>query len=218
MERKKDMNPFWTYTQFTETLEDASFSFVSIIDIAHSLSQTCRFLGHPPFFYSVAEHSLLVMKAMDLFKTEITPRLKLGALLHDAEECYVGDIIRPVRRWLKEQDSRNLSCSFDLSWFYHHFTKMIHKRFELSYTIPELRMITMADDFLLDVEGSKFFAETWISKEHQRTLIQSWKDLIKYYEPKKVEQLYLKEFEHVYKRYVAERKMAARTDQGSVSS
>ncbi len=66
---------------------------VNIEDIAWSLSQQCRFNGHTKFFYSVAEHSVLVAKRVE---TE-SPVIRLQALLHDAAEAYLGDIIQPVK-------------------------------------------------------------------------------------------------------------------------
>lgn len=68
---------------------------VEIKDIAHALSNMCRFNGHTKRFYSVAEHCVRVA---DLFRVEG----KFGypgllALLHDAAEAYLVDLPRPVK-------------------------------------------------------------------------------------------------------------------------
>jgi hypothetical protein len=63
---------------------------VFIEDIAHALSMICGFGGHCRRFYSVAEHSILISRAA-------APDHKLWALLHDASEAYIADIIRPLK-------------------------------------------------------------------------------------------------------------------------
>jgi hypothetical protein len=60
-------------------------------DIAHALSLICRYGGHCTRFYSVAEHCVLMSHA-------VSPPNALWALLHDATEAYVGDMIRPLKK------------------------------------------------------------------------------------------------------------------------
>ena len=66
---------------------------VHIADIAHNLSNTCRFHGSCRKHYSVAEHSLYV--AYLLRKESIITQLQ--ALLHDASEAYLPDLAPQVK-------------------------------------------------------------------------------------------------------------------------
>jgi hypothetical protein len=64
---------------------------VDIADIAHALSMDCRYGGHGRRFYSVAEHCVLMARA-------VSPKNRLLALMHDSPEGYLRDLIRPVKR------------------------------------------------------------------------------------------------------------------------
>lgn len=79
-----------TYTGRTISLIEPDQAEFHISDIAHALSQTCRFGGHTRQFYSVAQHSVLVSQI-------VAVEYRLQALLHDAAESYCGDMVSPLK-------------------------------------------------------------------------------------------------------------------------
>ena len=72
---------------------------VEIEDIAHGLAFLARWNGQTigNFAYSVAEHSLLVEQIFLRLAPSATPAHRLTALLHDAPEYVIGDMISPVK-------------------------------------------------------------------------------------------------------------------------
>lgn len=65
-------------------------------DIVHHLSNICRYTGACPGFYSVAQHSVMVMKYL---RKKYPNHLDLHrlALLHDAPEAYINDLASPMK-------------------------------------------------------------------------------------------------------------------------
>jgi hypothetical protein len=72
---------------------------IEIADIAHGLAFVARWNGQTrgDFAYSVAEHSLLVEVLFGRLWPNAKPAERLTALLHDAPEYVIGDMISPVK-------------------------------------------------------------------------------------------------------------------------
>ena len=89
------MIPDWvqTYTGKKFSFRKLDVDNIDIVDIAHALSNICRFNGHCKKFYSVAEHSIYISK-------NCFDDLKLWGLLDDAAEAYIGDVVRPIKKYM----------------------------------------------------------------------------------------------------------------------
>lgn len=72
---------------------------IEIEDIAHGLSFVARWNGQTKgdFAYSVAEHSILVTNIFKRMNPKEPSKWQLAALLHDAPEYVIGDMISPVK-------------------------------------------------------------------------------------------------------------------------
>ena len=102
---------------------------IEIEDIAHGLAFVARWNGQTrgDFAYSVAEHSLLVEAIFTRANPGIAPRWQLAALLHDAPEYVIGDMISPVKAAVgagyAEMDARLMAA--------------VHLRFGLPAELPK---------------------------------------------------------------------------------
>lgn len=84
--------PFWP-------LQPSSVG-LSIIDIAHALSNQCRYSGHVAWFYSTAQHCCLL--ADYCIAQGLSPLVALQLLMHDAAEAYLVDVPRPVKQFMPQ--------------------------------------------------------------------------------------------------------------------
>jgi hypothetical protein len=88
---------------------------VAIEDIAHGLAYQCRFNGQTCEFYSIAQHSLVVAHL-------VPEHLRFAALMHDAAEAYLGDMVKPLKVLLpqfaqiEEQVGDIIARTFDIDF------------------------------------------------------------------------------------------------------
>lgn len=85
--------PFHTYSGQLVDLVNPRSEQVFLIDIAVALSRINRFGGHSTQPYSVAQHSVDV-------STRVRSEVAMLALMHDASEAYVGDMVTPLKKLL----------------------------------------------------------------------------------------------------------------------
>ncbi|HEY8333498.1 MAG TPA: HD family hydrolase [Tardiphaga sp.] len=80
-------------------LLDPSPLDIEIADIAHGLARVARWNGqtHGPNIFSVAQHTLLVEAVLRQQTPRVDDRVRLAALLHDAPEYVIGDMISPFK-------------------------------------------------------------------------------------------------------------------------
>ncbi|MEL7082161.1 MAG: HD family hydrolase [Pseudomonadota bacterium] len=122
---------------------------IEIEDIAHGLAFVARWNGQTEgdYAYSVAEHSLLVETLFNRLAPSEPPKWRLAALLHDAPEYVIGDMISPVKAAVGpgygELDERLASA--------------IHLRFGLPARVPQTikRKIKKADKISAWMEATQ---------------------------------------------------------------
>ena len=80
-------------------LLDPSPLDIEIADIAHGLARVARWNGQTSgaHIFSVAQHTLLVEAVMREQTPRVDIRIRLAALLHDAPEYVIGDMISPFK-------------------------------------------------------------------------------------------------------------------------
>lgn len=156
---------------------------IDIRDIAHGLSQVCRFSGQCCHFYSVAQHSLNM--AIELHKRGCGPRLQLLGLLHDATEAYIGDMPSPLKQLMPT---------------YREIEKRLEKAIwtGLHITPPaqwEKDIIKRTDELLLRYEAQNLMVcrDSWNRKYIQGKILLSPKNF-DYTEPSIIESKFLNAF------------------------
>lgn len=142
---------------------------IHIEDIAHHLSNICRYTGACPRFYSVAQHSVHV--AQHLLNLGSSADLILAGLLHDSAEYVFNDIASPV----KHDPRMQWYCDSE-----HRAAELIFSVFGLA---PELLPQTKrADDAIFDREatswwGGKVTIVPWVPHHAERVFLEYFQDI-----------------------------------------
>lgn len=120
-------------------LLDPSPLDVEIEDIAHGLARVARWNGQTKgtHAFSVAQHCLLVERIAGELKPVLSREARLTALLHDASEYVVGDLISPFKA----------AVGLDYKDFELRLLSAIHVRFGLPAKTPAtvLALVKRAD-------------------------------------------------------------------------
>jgi 5'-deoxynucleotidase YfbR-like HD superfamily hydrolase len=140
-------------------LLDPSPMDIEIEDIAHGLARVARWNGQTTgeHGFSVAQHALVVEEIAAHIRPGLEPRWRLAALLHDAPEYVIGDMISPFKAAL----------GVDYRKFEDRLEAAIHVRFGLPAHTPPLvkKLIKQAD------RACAFFEATQLAGfEHAESL------------------------------------------------
>lgn len=109
-------------------LLDPSPIDIEIEDIAHGLARVARWNGQTigEYAFSVAQHSVIVEQIATFLNPKISEEEQLMALLHDAPEFVIGDMISPFKNAL----------GVDYRSFEEKLERAIHLRFGLPAKTP----------------------------------------------------------------------------------
>ena len=120
-------------------LLDPSPMDIEIEDIAHGLARVARWNGQTigKHGFSVAQHSIVVEDIVAHIQPGIDPKWRLAALLHDASEYVIGDMISPFKAAL----------GVSYKDFEERLEHAIHARFGLPAKVPVAikKLIKQAD-------------------------------------------------------------------------
>ena len=156
-------NLMQTFSGREYAFSDFSPSDVCIEDIAHGLSNICRFAGQTREFYSVAQHSVVV--------SLVTPKEDAcWGLLHDASEAYLGDVLWGIKN--------GYSCFDVYRDLERKFQGAVNRAFHLLGICPE--SVFEADRIALSAETRDLFDGGRIKvlcrhvREGEVSIIQPW--------------------------------------------
>jgi 5'-deoxynucleotidase YfbR-like HD superfamily hydrolase len=140
-------------------LIDPSPMDIEVEDIAHGLARVARWNGQTlgEHAFSVAQHSIVVEEIAAHLSPGLAPNWRLAALLHDAPEYVIGDMISPFKAVL----------GLDYRLFETRLEQAIHIRFGLPADVPEhIRALIKSAD-----RASAFFEATQLAGfEHGEAL------------------------------------------------
>lgn len=159
-------------TAFIRTYSGKKFHYVNIKpssidmeDVAHSLSNLCRFTGHTKFFYSVAQHSILVYKlAKKIYPKDY--QVHYLALMHECTEAFMNDLCSPIKYMdddtgLKYRKLEDRICD------------AVSDKYNLTKDPVAKAMVKHCDRIALDIEGHQL-VKGWELQYVSEDIIESF--------------------------------------------
>ena len=154
-------------------------SDVTIDDLASALSNVCRFSGHLPVFYSVAQHLVNTSKI-------VPPEFAFDALMHDTAEAFTNDIPTPLK-WtfpqFKEIESKieaGMSKKFGFVYPYAPEVKLA----DTQMLLIEKKYIKQDDKYWPDYQGYEYehlvdlvHLEPWQPRRAKREFLERYEEL-----------------------------------------
>lgn len=156
----------------------ATITDIYIEDIAHALSQICRFGGHCKEFYSVGQHSVLC--AM-----HASPETAFPALMHDSTEAYIGDMVTPLKNQMPKFHQVE-----DRLW------KIIAKKYHIPVKLPT--EVKVLDRQALGTEHRDLLDNHEHHVWKMLKGVKIWSERIKPWSPKATEARFLDWFNYLY--------------------
>lgn len=133
-----------------------SIQDIRLEDIAHALSNLCRFTGHTSQFYSVAEHSVWV--------SYLAPGPYMAdALIHDASEAYLQDIPSPLKQlpeftFYREAERRAMDTIREALGLLPYYRDGMADVYKTDF------VVTAADHDMLHFEATEFLHAPWANR------------------------------------------------------
>lgn len=124
-----------TFSGFRIYYTNPEASTFTIADIAHALSQVPRFVGQLPTPYSVAQHSIHVVRVLQAWGAPLSAQ-RLG-LVHDASEAYMNDLPRDLKHMPELAGYRAIEARL---------MRAILDHFSLKPSAEDQRIVKLADD------------------------------------------------------------------------
>jgi hypothetical protein len=170
---KHTKNSIATFSgKFIEPL-NPDYETIDIVDIAHGLSNICRYGGQSREFYSVAQHCIYV-------SYNTLPENALNGLLHDGSEAYLGDVCRPLKYQEQYQFYRDVEDVLQ-TMIYQKYGKVPDGELDagIFYDVEyESKDIKNADTSMLSIEQQHLFNHHWSPKLQWSYLKYQGKELL----------------------------------------
>ena len=173
--------------QWIGLLSGAQFNYnrpeesdVTLDDLASALSNICRFSGHLPCFYSVAQHLVNTSKIVD-------PEFAFDALMHDTAEAFTNDLPTPLKWALpifKELEVKIESAMAEKFGFNYPYPPQVKQAdtemliLEKLYVKKDDRVWPQYEGIIVDHLVDKVDLKPWQPQRAKREFLERYEELL----------------------------------------